>query len=122
MGRSDQMVRIAGVAAALASAGWLAAQWTDRGDATCTALYRVDRTEYWFTGACKDVMLPRLLAVVVLLAIAAALVRSAWRHRRPSSLRAVAEQATSGAQTVRHDFREHDDRQVGVRRGDGRKR
>ena len=73
MGRSDQMVRIIGGAAAWASACWLGAQWTDRGDATCTALYRIDRTSYWFTGACRDVMLPRLLAVVVLLAIAGAL-------------------------------------------------
>jgi hypothetical protein len=81
MRRNDQMVRILAGAAALASAAWLAAQWTDRGDATCTALYRIDRTEYWFTGACRDVMLPRLLGVVVLSAITAALVVSAWRHR-----------------------------------------
>ena len=57
-----------GIAAlvALAWAGLLVAEWTDRGDATCTALYRVDQADYWFRGDCADIMGPRLALVSAL--------------------------------------------------------
>ena len=67
----------------LAWAGTLVAEWTDRGDATCTALYRVDRTSYWFVGDCADVMGKRLALVIVLLIVAVALL--VLGVRRPSS-------------------------------------
>jgi hypothetical protein len=70
----------------LVTAAALTAQWTDRGDATCTALYRVDRANYWFTGDCTEVMAPRLGLVVLLIATATILAIDALR-RRPSARR-----------------------------------
>ena len=77
-----------GIAAlgALAWAGILVAEWTDRGDATCTALYRVDRADYWFRGDCADVMGPRLALVIALLVGAIVLAVLALRpSRRPAA-------------------------------------
>jgi hypothetical protein len=76
--------------ASLVVAAALAAQWTDRGDATCTALYRVDHANYWFTGDCTEVMAPRLGLVVLLVATATILAIDALR-RRPSARRQSAE-------------------------------
>jgi hypothetical protein len=76
--------------AGLVTAAALAAQWTDRGDATCTALYRVDRANYWFRGDCTEVMAPRLGLVVLLVATATILAVDALR-RRPSARRQPAE-------------------------------
>ena len=76
----------------LAWAGTLVAEWTDRGDATCTALYRVDRTSYWFVGDCADVMGKRLALVIVLLIVAVVLLVFALRRPRSSTKdQAVAE-------------------------------
>jgi hypothetical protein len=65
--------------ASLVTAAALAAQWTDRGDATCTGLYRVDRA-----NDCTEVMAPRLGLVVLLVATATILAIDAVR-RRPSA-------------------------------------
>ena len=70
----------AGAVACVVAAAVVAAQWVDRGDATCTALYRVDRASYWFTRGCRGPMTVRLAVVVVLLAVAAVLALRAWRR------------------------------------------
>ena len=71
---------------AIAWAGMLVAEWTDRGDATCTALYRLDEADYWFKGDCADVMGPRLALVIALLVGAIVLaVRALRTSRRPAA-------------------------------------
>jgi hypothetical protein len=75
----------AAAAVSLLLAAAIAGQWVDDGDATCTALYRVDEMEYWFTRGCRSTMIARLGATIALLVAAGVFARTAVRARRTTS-------------------------------------